>query len=687
MTSGHLLQENALYHQSKMTETRKTICPLDCPDSCGIIATIENKKITRLQGDPDHPFTRGFLCRKMRYYNDRIHSDQRILYPQIRTGKKGAGQFKRISWEEAWNLMVSELKQIQATYGGEALLPYSYAGNMGHISRWSGEPFFHRFGASRLKRTVCSTAASAAWKAHCGHRAGSPPEEAGESSLIIAWGINVKTTNIHFWPHIQQCRKKGGQLVVVDPYRNNTGNAADLYLPVKPGGDAALALGVIKQILENGLENRDTINGKTVGFEKLETYVRNLSWEVVESQSGIQKARIRAFAELLVNNPRTFIRIGMGMTRNTTGAMSVRAVLSLAAVLGLFDGKKGQGVLASSRAFFGNSETLVHSSLAKKQTREINMVQLGKALTRLKPAVHGLFVFNSNPLSIAPDASQVRKGLEREDLFTVVHEQVMTPTARYADLLLPATTSFENDDVYTAYGHFYMGITHPVIPPVGESINNFELFQELAIRMGYTDPPFSQSIHDRIGNFVKGLAGIDPSLDLSTIQDGKWIKSIHSDTTHAINQKTFHFESPDVEPGTPGFACLRPLLEFDDPDLVSRFPLKLITPPALHLLNSTFGECYLHKTGLLLIHPQDAAKYQIASGQLVQISNYRGTTIREARVTDGTQPGLVVAEGIYWENEVTGQTGINDLTSQKTTDMGEGSTFHESRVTLECIDR
>jgi len=668
-----------------MVETRKTICPLDCPDSCGIVATVENGRIIRLQGDPDHPFTRGFLCRKMRHYADRIHSNARILYPQIRTGRKGSGQFKRVSWDEAWEILVSRLKEIETAHGSEALLPYSYAGNMGHINSTAGEPFFHRFGASRLKRTICSAAAGAAWNVHCGWKSGSTPETATDSSLIIAWGINVKTTNIHFWPIIQQCRRKGGQLVVIDPYRNKTAKAADLYLPIQPGGDTALALGVLKLILENGSENHKYIESQTVGFEELKTYVTGISWEKIEKVSGLPKSKINDFTELLEKNPRTFIRIGIGMTRNTAGAMSVRAVIALAAALGLFDGKKGRGVLLSSLAFYGNNQKLVHSSLAQKKTRQINMIHLGQALTNLTPAIHGFFVFNSNPLSVAPDSSRVRKGLEREDLFTVVHEQVMTPTARYADLLLPATTSFENSDVYTAYGHFHMGITRPVIPPLGEAISNFDLFQNLAVKMGYNDPPFQQAVEERVSNFLEGLSGIDKSIDTSTIETGNWIHSTHRDANHPKNNEAFQFVSRKTGPGIPAFPCIMPTLEFDNPDLLSRYPLKLITPPSTHLLNSTFGECFPDEIGKLLIHPQDASERKISTGDRVRLNNHRGETVREARVTEDTQTGLVVAEGIYWENAETEHTAINDLTSQKTTDLGEGSTFHESRVEVTRI--
>lgn len=668
-----------------MAEIQKTICPLDCPDSCGIIATVKDGRITRLQGDPEHPFTRGFLCRKMRHYPDRIYSPDRVLYPQIRSGKKGEGKFRRITWDEAWDVLVTRLTQIRDRFGGEALLPYSYAGNMGHINRWAGEPFFHRYGASGLKHTICSTAAGAAWKTHCGTRPGRSPAAAADAGVVVAWGINIKTTNVHFWPFIQKSRRKGGKLVVIDPYRNKTAKAADLYLPVRPGGDTALALGTLKAILETGSENRDYINSRTEGFDGLESYVTELGWQEIEKGSGVSQSQIELFAGLLAESPGSFFRIGMGLTRNTSGSMSVRAILCLAAALGSFEGKPGQGVLLSSGAFSGNKEALLHPSLSEKPTRQINMIQLGEALTSLKPAVQALFVFNSNPLSVAPDASRVRMGLEREGLFTVVHEQLITPTARYADLLLPATTSFENSDVYTAYGHFYMGTTRPVIPPSGEAISNFDLFQTLGRKMGYTDAPFFQSLKERLDDFISGLSGIDPSRDTAEIETGEWIHSIFADPNLSNEPAPFQFTCQDLPPEVPVFPSLIPNVEFNDPDLKSRFPLKLITPPASNLLNSTFGEAWRKDTGRLLIHPLDAAGGNIQTGQKVRIRNHRGSTIREARVTEDTQPGLIVAEGIYWENPESGQTGINELTSQKTTDLGEGSTFHESRARIEAF--
>ncbi|MBU3917380.1 molybdopterin-dependent oxidoreductase, partial [bacterium] len=639
-----------------MIVTRKTICPLDCPDGCAILVTVENDVITKLTGDPDHGFTKGFLCQKMRSYHERVQSDSRVLYPHFRTGKKGHGEFKRISWDEAWDVLTSKLQSIKSEHGGEALLPFSYAGNMGHVSRAAGYPFFHKYGASRSKQTICSAAAAAGWKAHCGSRPGTDPEKAEKADLVVAWGINVRVTNIHFWPIVNSCRKSGGKLLVIDPYRNKTAKSADHYIQVNPGGDTALALGALKGILEAGKENRDFISGKTTGFEELRQYARELSWKTLEEMSGLSKKQMLLFAETLYSHPKAFFRIGIGLTRNTQGAMAVRAITCLAAALGLMDGNDGKGVLLSSGSFQGNSEKLNYSSLAEKETRQINMIHLGQALNNIDPKVYALFVYNANPLSVAPDSSSVLKGLEREDLFTVVHEQVMTPTARYADLLLPATTSFENADIYTGYGHFFMGITAPVISPRGESVSNFDLFQTLAEKMGYTDPPFAQSLDERIIDYLDDLKGLPEGFDPSSIKPGDIIKSTYSEWKD--DGYRFQFKIQSEDPSVSPIPCLISTREFDDPDLKARYPLKLITPPNSKLLNSTFGDRFKNKNGKLLIHPDDAFSRRIEQGDQVRIKNGRGFTVRDAVITAETRKGLVVAEGIYWGNIENNYVGI-----------------------------
>lgn len=664
---------------------KKTVCPLDCPDSCGMVATLNEGRIVSLQGDREHPSTNGFICRKMRRYHERIYAADRLLYPQLRSGKKGEGKFVRISWDEAWDVLTTRLTEVVRGHGGEAVLPYSYAGNMGAVNRFAGHPFFHRLGALRLDETICFAAAGAAWGRHCGKTPGSPPELAAGADLIVAWGINIKVSNVHFWQYVSAARKRGGRLLAIDPYKNATGMAADRYLSVRPGGDAALALGLIKALIEEGEIDRPLLAAETEGFDRLEGYLQATPWSAIVGECGVGHEEIAGLAHLLLAHPKTFFRIGVGLTRNSRGGMAVRAILSLAAVLGLFRGGAGRGVLLSTGAFRGDRDRLRFPELAVGQTPTVNMIQLGQALTVRRPPVRALFVYNANPLSAAPDGSMVRRGLLRDDLFTVVHDQVMTPTARYADLLLPATTFLENKDLYTAYGQFYLGIAEPVIAPRGETISNFDLFQTLAARMGFADPPFLQTVEERIAGYLQGMEGLPAGTPAAGPAAGTWLRSTLADTGGNLFRQgggRFVFARDD-DPRIPPFACLSEAGEAGDADLRSRYPLELLTPPHADLLNSTFGERHAGRPGEVLIHPEDAAARGIDDGDRVMLANFRGRTVRIARVSTNTRKGLLVAEGLFWPVE---EGGINDLTSQKLSDLGGGATFHESRVALDKIE-
>ncbi len=670
---------------------KKTICPLDCPDSCGMIATVEDGRVTALQGDKGHPYTNGFICRKMRRYPERLYGAERLLYPQLRVGKKGAGQFRRIDWTEALDILAARLEETRQQHGGEAILPYSYAGNMGAVNRFAGYPLFHRLGTSQLDQTICSAASGAGWQKQCGDLPGCPPENAADAELIVAWGINIKVTNVHFWQYVAAARKNGARLVCIDPYRNQTVKSADGFLQVKPGGDSALALGLMKSLVERDLVDHQFVDGKTTGFAQQAVYLHSITWEHVVQQSGVSKKEMDRFATLLAQSPKTFFRIGIGLSRNSRGGMAVRAISSLAACLGLFAGGKGRGVLLSSGAFKGDKTKLTYPSLTSQVTRTVNMIHLGHALTTLEPPVKALVVYNSNPLSVNPDGAMVRRGLAREDLFTVVHEQVMTPTARYADLLLPATTFLENLDIYTGYGHFYLGVAQPAIEPMGEAWSNFKLFQSLALKMGFDEPPFHQSCADRIVDYLDGMQGLPGDCDVQRVLAGELVHSQNSFADGKVMKgdkgtfRTFRFLSPDSA-SEPTMACLTAAGEFADPDLRSRFPFQLITPPHPDLLNSTFGELYPDTRGTVLVHPDDAAVCNIQDGEEVVLLNSRGKTIRMAKITTATQKGVLVAEGIFWSVEQPDQEeglgGINNLTSQKITDMGGGATFHESLVSL-----
>ncbi len=666
-----------------MVIKKKTICPLDCPDSCGMIATVVDGRVTELVGDPEHPYTRGFICRKMRRYPERLYGEHRVLYPQIRTGKKGEGRFRRIAWDEALTILADRLAETCRRFGGEAILPYSYAGNMGAVNRFAGYPLFHRLGASQLDQTICSAAAGAGWSRQCGATPGCPPENAADAELIVAWGVNIKVTNIHFWQYVAAARKRGGRLLVIDPYGNETAKSADIHLPVLPGGDLALALGVLRVLLESDLLDLDFLARETEGFDTFCESLQGLDQSELIRESGVSHQTMVELATLLARTPKTFIRIGIGLSRHSRGGMAVRGIAALAGALGLFSGGPGRGVLLSTGAFRGDKATLTWPSLAPGKTRTVNMIHLGHALTALQPPVHALFVYNANPCSANPDGATVRRGLAREDLFTVVHEQVLTPTARYADLLLPATTFLENSDIYTAYGHFYLGVARPVIEPVAEARSNFDLFQGLALKMGFTDPAFYQSCEARIADYLQSIEGLPEACDKELVLAGNLVQSTNSCSDGRVlmgGGGKFSFVSQEIglEPPVP---CLNRAGEFADPDLLARFPFRLIVPPHADLLNSTFGERYPGRRGEVLVNPEDAASLGIRDGEKITLKNHRGKVVRIAKVTADTRPGVLVAEGIFWPVD-DDDVGINDLTSQKLSDMGGGATFHETLVAI-----
>jgi len=666
----------------------KTICPLDCPDTCGIVASVENGKIVSLTGDKEHPYTNGFICRKMRTYPDRHYSSERILYPQIRVGKKGAGKFRRASWEEALELCAEHLLKVKKEFGGEAILPYSYAGNMGAVNRFAGFSLFNKLGTSKLGQTICSAASDAGWKKQCDPLPGCPPENAAEAKVIIIWGINVKVSNIHFWQYVTTAKKNGARVVVIDPYRNQTAQSAEDYIQIKVGGDSALALGIIKVLLEGDSLDHDFIKNHTTGFTDLKSYVDRRDLSEFVTDSGVSEASIRTLTGLIADNPKTFIRIGIGISRNSRGAMSIRAITSLAAALGLFTGGTGRGVLLSTSAFKGDSDILTRDSLRSQPARSINMIHLGYALTGLGKPIKALIVYNSNPATVNPDGSSVRFGLAREDLFTVVHEQVMTPTAKYADILLPATTFLENMDVYTGYGHFYMGVARPVVEPAGEAKSNFDFFQALALQCGFNDDVFHETCEGRIEQYLASMDGIPEKMSVDEIMNGRLVHSTRSYAGGDVmsgSKSTFRFSVIDRS-SDPATACLLAGGEYMDPDLRARFPLQLITPPHPDLLNSTFGDKYKGELGSVIVHPEDAARFNVKDGAQIILANNRGRSKRVAQVSDNTQKGVLVAEGLFWAVEENilgiGTGGINDLTSQKITDMGSGATFHESLVTI-----
>ncbi len=674
-------------------EIRKTVCPHDCPDTCSILATVEDGQVTRCDGDPAHPFTQGGLCHKVHRYAERIYSPLRVLHPMRRVGAKGEGRFARISWDEALHEVADRLKAITDEYGGEAVLPFSYGGTLGLVMRKAGHAFFHRLGASRLKRNICDTAAEEAWLATFGRNVGTDMEGIEHSDLVILWGINAVHTNIHGLHFVKRARHQGARLIVIDPYRNRTARLADVHLMPRPGTDAALALGIAHILIREDLIDRDYIGQCTSGFEAYEAEASRYPPERAAEITGILPRAIQELAQAYGRARAPFIRVGNGLQRHTNGGQAIRAIACLPGLVGAFAKPGGGALWETFGAFPVNFAAIEGEDLQPHPTREINMVQLGNALVAPdRPPVKALFVYQANPAANMPDQSQVLAGLRRQDLFTVVHEQVHTDTVDFADILLPATTSFEHLDLYRSYGHYHLQLAHPVIPPLGEAWHNLQLFQALAERLGFTDPIFRKTTEELIRDL---LAVPDPPLAGITFE-------------RLASGEPIRVNFPRVgDPFAAGFGTPSGKLEFASQRLAARglpvvptyipaveghehrtpeFPLQLMTPPSRDFLNTSFGavERMRRSEGrpTLKIHPADAAPRAVHHDSPVRVYNGRGDCLLYAEVTEDVPPGVLVAESIWWSRHHPGGRGINQLTSQQLTDLGECSTLHENLVNV-----
>ena len=477
----------------------RATCPLDCPDACSLLLTLEEGRLVRVEGDPSHPVTRGFACAKTYRYPERAKA--RLLYPMRRVGRKGEGRFERISWEEALGEIAERLKAILDAHGGEAVLPYHYAGTMGLVENQHPLAFFRAIGASELEETICSTAGSAAWEMTYGPRLAPDPEEIPENArYILLWGINSLSTNSHLTPFLKEARRRGAKVVHVDPYENPTSRFADEHLKLRPGTDAALAYALAHVLFREGWVDRAYLEEAATGVEAFQEEAARWTPQRASALTGVPEEAIERLARELGEAKQVFVRVGYGMTRHPGGGNALRAVILLPALLGAWRYPGCGAMLSTSGAFPLNKRFLGGRHLLEgarphegyfrpnPQVRRVNMNGLASALTRLDPPIRALFVFNSNPLVVAPDTGRVKEGLLREDLFTVVLEQVMTETARYADYLLPATLFYEHPDLYTSYGHYYLSWNEPLAPPEGEAKPNTWVFRELARRLGLKEP-------------------------------------------------------------------------------------------------------------------------------------------------------------------------------------------------------
>ena len=724
-------------------------CPHDCPDACGVFITVEGGRATKIQGDPEHPVTRGFLCAKVAKYLDRVYSPDRVLYPMRRIAAKGLaaeqrsfaphGQpracpepaegaavhtqaeqtWRRISWDEALDEICSRFRSIIAEFGSEAILPYSYGGTLGAVNGASMDRrFFNRLGASQLERTICSSAGEAGLESVMGVKLGTEPEQFIHSRYIIAWASNIHGNNVHLWPFIEEARRQGAKLVVIDPYRTRTAACADWYLPINPGTDGALALAMMNVIIVDGLHDADYVAKHTLGFDELREKVNAYPPERVAQWTGITAEDIRKLAREYATVRPSVIRLNYGVQRSENGGTATRAIAMLPCIIGSLKEVGGGIHLSTSGAFGLNNDALRRPDLKpdgnQRSPRVVNMVRLGEALNLLSdPPLKALFVYSSNPAAVCPNHNEVVRGLKRPDLFTVVHEQFFTDTTDYADILLPATTFFEHKDLQTAYGHYYLQVSDQAIEPLGECRPNVEVFRALAARMGFKDECFGESVDEMIDS---ALASRNPWLEGISRErlererqvrlnfSGQWpVASGQSKTARDDDScepflpfANGNFRTPSGKAELYSEAMkalgLDPVAEFTPP-VESRhgtqgraFPLELLARKADNFLNSSFSNVpsvqIMEETNLLEMHSADARARGIANGKTVRVYNGRGEIFLKARVDGAVQPGVVSAK-LNWAKLGPGCRNINVLTSEKLSDLGNSATFYSVLVEVE----
>jgi anaerobic selenocysteine-containing dehydrogenase len=688
-------------------------CPHDCPDACGVLITVEGERATKIQGDPAHPVTRGFLCAKVAKYLDRVYAPERVLYPMRRVAPKGGGRrdaadFRRISWDEALDAIAARFKAISAEHGPEAILPYSYGGTLGALNNASMDRrFFHRLGASQLARTICATAGGDALVSVYGRKLGTEPEQFRQSKFILAWGANIHGANVHLWPFIEEARRAGAKLVVIDPYKTRTARAADWYLPINPGTDVALALSLLHVIIGEGRHDAAYLKANAIGFEALRERVLEYSPERVAGWTGISASDIRQLAREYATVRPAVIRVNYGVQRAQNGGMAVRAIAMLPAVTGSWREVGGGLQLSTSGAFplrrtYLERPDLMEKSPLGRAARTVNMSALGHALTQLDaPPVKAVFVYNSNPAAVAPNHNDVVRGFLREDLFTVVHEQFFTDTTDYADIVLPATTFFEHKELQTAYGHYFLQMSEAAIAPLGECRSNVDTFRALAQKMEFDGPEFRESVDALIDGALDRenpwLAGIDRArlereghvrLNLPASKDGAFLPYAEGGAFATPSGKIELYSEALAAQGLDPVATFVPPTESRHDAAAGKYPLELLGRKADNYLNSTFANVAsmqaLETPDRLEINVADAEARGIREGEPVRVFNDRGSITLTAHVNGAVQTGTVAAR-LNWAKLSPGGVNVNALTSETLTDIGGGATFYSCLVEVERV--
>jgi anaerobic selenocysteine-containing dehydrogenase len=660
-----------------------------------MLVTVENGVAVKIQGAPDHAATQGTLCTKVARYLERTYSPDRLLYPMKRVGRKGAGKFIRITWEEALDTTAAKLKQIAAD-DPQAIVPYSYCGTMGFVQSSSMDRrFFHRLGASLLDRTICSSAGAAGYRATIGASIGTDMEQFQNAKLILIWGSNPIVSNLHLWSRIQEAKRHGAKLIAIDPWRSQTAEKCHQHLQLLPGSDGALALAMMHVLINEDLLDHDYIAKYTLGFEQLRERVQAYPPAKVAQITGLTEEAIVALAREYGSVTPAVIRLNYGLQRHAGGGMAVRNITCLPALVGAWREAAGGALLSSSGTYGVDTQALERPDLIWNNPRTINMSTIGDALLEASdPPIRAIVVYNSNPLAVAPESRKVTAGFAREDLFTVVLDHFQTDTADYADILLPATTQLEHYDVHKSYGHLYAVANNPAIAPMGEAKPNSEIFRLLAQRMGFDEDCFKDSDEDLAAQaWLKDHPRMQ-GIDWETLKDKGWQRLSVAETYAPFAQGGFPTPSGKCE-----FYCaslvkegLDPLPTYippresvqSNPRLAAKYPLAILSPPARNFLNSSFANLpsllELEKAPQLDIHPDDAALRGINEGDAIRIFNDRGEFRANARVGTRARQGVVIAPSIWWRKLAPDGCNANEVTGQGLTDMGRGAVFYDALV-------
>lgn len=669
-------------------------CPHDCPDTCALRVTVRQDRVVRLQGDPDHPPTHGALCTKVSRYAERTEHPDRVLHPLKRVGAKGEGRFARVSWDEALDDIAARLAAIAAR-DPQAIVPYSYAGTMGLVQgEGMAARFFNKMGASRLDRTICSSAGGEALALTYGRKVGMHVEQFEHSRLILIWGSNSITANLHFWTYAQAAKRAGAVLVAIDPRRTETAEKCQHHLALRPGTDGALALGLMHELAANGWIDEDYAGRHVEGWPALRERARAWPPERVAAECGLQADEVRLLARLYGTTAPAAIRLNYGMQRVRGGGNAVRLIALLPCLVGAWRSAAGGLLLSSSgwiKPYVDSAALEQPQLLAGRTPRTINMSTIGDDLLRaggetlpdgsaFGPRIEALVVYNSNPVAVAPDSRQVAAGFRREGLFTVVLEHFLTDTADHADYVLPATTQLEHWDVHGSYGHTYALLNEPALAPRGEARSNAAIFRALAARMGYDEPCFAD---DDLAIARQALIG---PVHLDALRERGWARLPVPDAPFANGG----FPTPGGRAlaDVPGLGLPDYVPNYESvasaPELAQRYPLAMISPPARNFLNSSFVNVKslrdIEGEPVLEMAPQDAAARDIADGDEVRVFNDRGEYRCRARVGARARPGVVNGLGVWWRKYGRNGVNVNELTHQRLTDLGRAPAFYDCLV-------